>query len=164
MTETKTLWIEENIQQLKEGGLFTTIRTLGSPQGAWLLVDGRKVLNFCSNNYLGLANHPRVTEAAIAAIKKYGVGPGAVRTIAGTMDLHVELEKRLAAFKGVEDAITFQSGFSANIGAIPALVDKNDAIYSDELNHASIIDGCRLSGAKIIRYAHCDAEDLRRQD
>ena len=163
MTETKTLWIEENIQQLKEGGLFTTIRTLGSPQGAWLLVDGRKVLNFCSNNYLGLANHPRVTEAAIAAIKKYGVGPGAVRTIAGTMDLHVELEKRLAAFKGVEDAITFQSGFSANIGAIPALVDKNDAIYSDELNHASIIDGCRLSGAKIIRYAHCDAEDLRRQ-
>ena len=163
MTETKTLWIEENIQQLKQGGLFTTIRTLGSPQGAWLLVDGRKVLNFCSNNYLGLANHPRVTEAAIAAIKKYGVGPGAVRTIAGTMDLHVDLEKRLAAFKGVEDAITFQSGFSANIGAIPALVDKNDAIYSDELNHASIIDGCRLSGAKIIRYAHCDAEDLRRQ-
>ncbi|MBN2556786.1 MAG: glycine C-acetyltransferase [Anaerolineales bacterium] len=163
MTETKTLWIEENIQQLKQDGLFTTIRTLGSPQGAWLLVDGRKVLNFCSNNYLGLANHPRVTEAAIAAIKTYGVGPGAVRTIAGTMDLHVELEKRLASFKGVEDAITFQSGFSANIGAIPALVDKNDVIYSDELNHASIIDGCRLSGAKIIRYAHCDAEDLRRQ-
>lgn len=163
MTEAKIQWIDDNIQQLKSDGLFTTIRTLGSPQGAWLVVDGRKVLNFCSNNYLGLANHPRVVEAAKRAIDKYGVGPGAVRTIAGTMDLHVELEKRMAAFKGVEDAITFQSGFTANLGAIPALVGKDDVIYSDELNHASIIDGCRLSRATVIRYAHCDPDDLRRQ-
>jgi len=163
MTEAKIQWIEDNIEQLKSDGLFTTIRTLGSPQGAWLVVDGREVLNFCSNNYLGLANHPRVVEAAKRAIDSYGVGPGAVRTIAGTMDLHVELEKRMAAFKGVEDAITFQSGFTANLGAIPALVGKEDVIYSDELNHASIIDGCRLSRAKTIRYAHCDPEDLRRQ-
>lgn len=163
MTEAKIQWIDDNIQQLKADGLFTTIRTLGSPQGAWLVVDGRKVLNFCSNNYLGLANHPRVVEAAKRAIDEYGVGPGAVRTIAGTMDLHVELEKRMAAFKGVEDAITFQSGFTANLGAIPALVGKDDVIYSDELNHASIIDGCRLSRATVIRYAHCDPDDLRRQ-
>jgi len=163
MTEAKIQWIDDNIQQLKADGLFTTIRTLGSPQGAWLVVDGRKVLNFCSNNYLGLANHPRVVEAAKCAIDEYGVGPGAVRTIAGTMDLHVELEKRMAAFKGVEDAITFQSGFTANLGAIPALVGKDDVIYSDELNHASIIDGCRLSRATVIRYAHCDPDDLRRQ-
>jgi len=163
MTEKKIQWIEDNVQQLKQDGLFTTIRTLGSPQGAWLLVDGRKVLNFCSNNYLGLANHPRVVEATTRAIQTYGVGPGAVRTIAGTMDLHVELEKRLAAFKGVEDAITFQSGFTANLGTIPALVGKKDVIYSDELNHASIIDGCRLSGAKVIRFSHCDSDDLRKQ-
>ena len=109
---------------------------------------------------LGLANHPRIAAAAKKAIEKYGVGPGAVRTIAGTMSLHVELDNRLAAFKGVESAITFQSGFAANTGTIPALVGKGDAIFSDELNHASIIDGCRLSGAKIIRYAHCDVTDL----
>jgi glycine C-acetyltransferase len=95
-------------------------------------------------------------------VKKYGVGPAAVRSIAGTMDLHLELERRLAAFKGVEAAITFQSGFTANLGTIPALVSKEDAVFSDELNHASIIDGCRLSGAKIIRYAHCNPQDLDR--
>jgi glycine C-acetyltransferase len=125
-------------------------------------VDGRRVLNFCSNNYLGLANHPRLVEAARQAVEQYGVGPAAVRSIAGTMDLHVRLEQRLAAFKGVESAITFQSGFNANLGAIPALVGKGDAIFSDELNHASIIDGSRLSGAQIMRYAHCDPADLER--
>jgi glycine C-acetyltransferase len=125
-------------------------------------VDGKKVLNFCSNNYLGLANHPKVIQAAREAMDKYGVGPAAVRTIAGTMDLHVELERRLAAFKGVESAITFQSGFNANLATIPALVGKEDVIFSDELNHASIIDGCRLSGAKIIRYNHCDPQDLEK--
>jgi glycine C-acetyltransferase len=135
---------------------------LGSPQGAWLVVDGRRALNFCSNNYLGLANHPRLVQAAQEAIAKYGVGPGAVRTIAGTMDLHVKLDRRMAEFKGVEAAITFQSGFNANLGTIPALVGSEDVIFSDELNHASIIDGCRLSRAKIVRYAHCDPEDLER--
>jgi glycine C-acetyltransferase len=140
--------------------LLVHIRTISSPQGAWLTVDGKKVLNFSSNNYLGLANHPRLVEAAERAIKKYGIGPAAVRSIAGTMDLHLELEKRLAAFKGVESAVTFQSGFNANTATIPALVGKEDVVYSDELNHASIIDGCRLSGASIIRFNHCDAKSL----
>jgi len=156
----KLKWLDAELQNLHNAGLYNNIRTLGSPQGAWLVVDGKNVLNFCSNNYLGLANHPRIAAAAVEAIDKYGVGPGAVRTIAGTMSLHVELDKRLAAFKGVDSAITFQSGFAANTGTIPALVGKEDAIFSDELNHASIIDGCRLSGAKIIRYAHCDVTDL----
>ena len=159
----KTQWIVEELSNLKKSGLLTNIRTLSSPQGAWLVVDDKKVLNFCSNNYLGLANHPLLVESAKAAIDEFGVVPGAVRPIAGTMALHLELERRLAAFKGVEAAITFQSGFNANLAAIPALVSKEDVIYSDELNHASIIDGCRLSRAKVIRYAHCDADDLRVQ-
>src|SRR5574338_814667 len=133
---SKTDWIQQEIDALKEAGLYNRIRTIGSPQGAWLVVDGKEVLNFCSNNYLGLANHPRVVEAARAATKKYGVGPAAVRSIAGTTDLHVELEKRLAAFKGVEAAITFQSGFNANLATIPAIVGKEDVIVSDRLNHA----------------------------
>jgi len=159
---TKLQWIEDELKNLKDSGLYNRIRTLSSPQGAWLVVDGKRVLNFCSNNYLGLANHPRLVEAARKATEKYGVGPAAVRSIAGTMDLHIEMEQRMARFKGVEAAITFQSGFNANLATIQALVGKDDAIFSDELNHASIIDGCRLSGAKIIRYAHCDADDLRR--
>jgi len=158
----KLQWIQDELQKLKDDGLYNRIRTLSSPQGAWLVVDGKRVLNFCSNNYLGLANHPRIVQAVQEAVKKYGVGPAAVRSIAGTMDLHLELERRLAAFKGVEAAITFQSGFTANLGTIPALVGKDDAVFSDELNHASIIDGCRLSGAKIIRYAHCNPQDLDR--
>ena len=161
--EKRTQWISDELSNLKKSGLFTNIRTLSSPQGAWLVVDGKEVLNLCSNNYLGLANHPHLVESAKAAIDEFGVGPGAVRPIAGTMALHLELERRLAAFKGVEAAITFQSGFNANLAAIPALVSKEDVIYSDELNHASIIDGCRLSSAKVIRYAHCDADDLRMQ-
>ena len=159
----KLAWIDEELQTLRDKGLYNNIRTLESAQGAWLVVDGKKTLNFCSNNYLGLANHPRLVEAAHEAMDEYGVGPGAVRTIAGTMDLHVELEERLAEFKKVEAAITFQSGFTANLGTIPALVGKEDVIFSDELNHASIIDGCRLSRSKVIRYAHCEAEDLERQ-
>ena len=153
-------WIQQELDSLKEGGLYNRIRTLSSPQGAWLQVDGKKVLNFCSNNYLGLANHPQMVKAAQEATAKYGVGPGAVRSIAGTMDLHLELEKRMAKFKGVEAAITLQSGFSANLAAIPALVTKEDVLFTDELNHASIIDGCRLSGARIVKYAHADAADL----
>ena len=159
---SKLQWIQDELQSLKDAGLYNRIRTLSSPQGAWLVVDGVRVLNFCSNNYLGMANHPRLVQAAHQAVDKYGVGPAAVRTIAGTMDLHLELERRLAAFKGVEACITFQSGFTANLGAISALVGKDDAIFSDELNHASIIDGCRLSGAKTIRYAHCDPAGLQR--
>jgi glycine C-acetyltransferase len=160
---SKTDWITQEIESLKQAGLYNRIRTIGSPQGAWLVVDGKKVLNFCSNNYLGLANHPALVAAAKKATDEMGVGPAAVRSIAGTMTLHVELEKRLAAFKGVEAAITFQSGFAANIATIPALVGKEDVIFSDRLNHASIIDGCRLSGAKIIAYEHNDPASLETQ-
>lgn len=159
MTE-KLAWIDEELENLRKTGFYNKIRTLSSPQGAWLVVDGKKQLNFCSNNYLGLANHPKLVKAASEAMQKYGVGPGAVRTIAGTMDLHLELEKRMAAFKRVEAAITFQSGFAANGATIPALVGKEDVIFSDALNHASIIDGSRLSGARIVRYPHCDAKAL----
>ena len=153
---SKLDWLTQEIDGLKEQGLYNRIRTIGSAQGAWLIVDGKNVLNFCSNNYLGLANHPKIVEAAKEATKKYGVGPAAVRSIAGTMDLHVQLERRLAKFKGAEDVITFQSGFNANLGTISALVGKEDVIFSDRLNHASIIDGCRLSGAKIVAYEHND--------
>jgi glycine C-acetyltransferase len=126
------------------------------------VVDGKKVLNFCSNNYLGLANHPDLVRAAQEAVSHYGIGPAAVRSIAGTMDIHLQLEKRLAAFKRVEAAITFQSGFTANLATIPALVGKEDVIFSDELNHASIIDGSRLSAARIIRFGHANPADLER--
>ncbi|HEX6269298.1 MAG TPA: glycine C-acetyltransferase [Anaerolineales bacterium] len=153
---SKLDWLTQEIESLKEQGLYNRIRTISSAQGAWLTVDGKNVLNFCSNNYLGLANHPKIVEAAREATKKYGVGPAAVRSIAGTMDLHVQLEQRLAKFKGAEDVITFQSGFNANLGTISALVGKEDVIFSDRLNHASIIDGCRLSGAKIVAYEHND--------
>ena len=155
-----TDWIAQEIDQLKQAGMYNRIRTLGSPQGSWLIVDGQEMLNFCSNNYLGLANHPQLREAAKASIDRFGVGPGAVRTIAGTMEIHLELERRLAAFKNVEAAITFQSGFMANLAAIAALAGKEDVIFSDELNHASIIDGSRLSGARIVRYGHADPASL----
>ena len=159
----KLEWIETELQNLKEAGLYNRIRTLGSPQGAWLIVDGKRVLNFCSNNYLGLANHPRLLEAARKAMEKYGLGPAAVRSIAGTMELHLQFEERMAKFKRVDSSIALQSGFTANLATIPALVGKEDGIFSDELNHASIIDGSRLSGAQIVRYAHCDPADLKRQ-
>ncbi|MEW6084163.1 MAG: glycine C-acetyltransferase [Chloroflexota bacterium] len=157
---SKLDWLAQEIEGLKEQGLYNRIRTIGSAQGARIVVDGKDVLNFCSNNYLGLANHPKLIEAAKEATKKYGVGPAAVRSIAGTTDLHVQLEQRLAKFKGAEDVITFQSGFTANLGTISALVGKEDVIFSDRLNHASIIDGCRLSGAKIVAYEHNDAGAL----
>lgn len=160
---TKTNWIEQEIENLKSQGLYNNIRTIGSPQGAWLVVDGKKVLNFCSNNYLGLANHPDLITASKNATGELGIGPAAVRSIAGTTTLHIELEKRIAKFKGVESAITFQSGFTANLATIPALVSKEDVIFSDKLNHASIIDGCRLSGAKIIAYEHNDVKHLEEQ-
>lgn len=159
---TRLDWIQQELDDLKEAGLYNRIRTISSPQGAWLVVDGKRVLNFCSNNYLGLADNPDMKAAAKAAIDRYGCGPAAVRTIAGTLDLHLELERRVAAFKGVDAAITFQSGFTANLATIPALVGKEDVIFSDELNHASIIDGSRLSGARILRYAHNNPADLER--
>ncbi len=155
-------WIQQELSSLKEAGLYNRIRTLSSPQGAWLVVDGKRVLNFCSNNYLGLANHPKLVQAAQEIVTRYGVGPAAVRSIAGTMDLHLELERRMAAFKRVDAVISFQSGFTANLATLPALVGKEDVIFSDELNHASIIDGARLSAARIVRFAHADPLDLER--
>ena len=162
MASDKLAFIAEDIAALKEQGLFINIRTLQSPQGAWTAVDGKRVLNLCSNNYLGLANHPRLKEAAQRAIEAYGVGPAAVRSIAGTTDLHLQLEERLARFKGAEGVISFQSGFNANLAVIPALVEREDAIFSDELNHASIIDGSRLSRATIERFPHCDPAGLEK--
>lgn len=153
-------FISEELEKLKEAGLLIHIRTVEGPQGAWIVVDGRKVLNLSSNNYLGLANHPHIKLAAQKAIEAYGAGPAAVRTIAGTTSLHKELERKLAAFKGVESTITFQSGFCANLAVIPAIVGEGDVIFSDELNHASIIDGCRLSRAKVVRYKHANPGDL----
>ena len=161
MAQDRIEFIREDIKALQDQGLYVTIRTIGSPQEGWVTVDGKRVLNFCSNNYLGLANHPRLKEAAKKAIDDLGVGPGAVRSIAGTMSIHLELEKRLAEFKQVEGAVSFQSGFSANLAVIPALVGRDDIIFSDELNHASIIDGSRLSRAKIVRYEHCNPDSLR---
>jgi glycine C-acetyltransferase len=158
MTEWDFLSTE--LAALEHEGLLSHARTVESAQGAWITVDGKRVLNLCANNYLGLANHPRLREAAQAAIERFGVGPAAVRSIAGSLSLHHELEQRLAAFKGVEATLTLQSGFNANLAVIPALVQEDDAIFSDALNHASIIDGCRLSRAQVIRYRHCDPDDL----
>ena len=157
---SKMKFVDEELKRLKDEGLYVNIRVIESPQGPWVQIEGRRVLNLCSNNYLGLCSDPRLRAKAKEYIDKYGVGPGAVRTIAGTMSIHIELEKKLAAFKGAEAAIVVQSGFCANLSAIPPLVGKDDLIFSDELNHASIIDGCRLSRAEIVRYAHCDVKDL----
>jgi glycine C-acetyltransferase len=159
MTDKYT-FITAELARLRAEKLFINIRTMNSPADGWMVVDGKKVLNFCTNNYLGLANHPRLKAAAKAAVDAWGVGPAAVRTIAGTTQLHRDLEQRLAAFKGVEDALFVQSGFNANQAALPPLVGKGDVIFSDRLNHASIIDGARLSRAKIIVYEHADPADL----
>jgi len=161
-------FIREEMERLREEGLLINLRVMGSPADAWMVVDGKRALNLCTNNYLGLANHPRLKEAAKRAVDAWGVGAAAVRCIAGTQTLHVELERRLAEFKGVEDALYVQSGFCANQAVIPALVGRDretgaqDVIFSDRLNHASIIDGARLSGARIVVYEHCDVEDLER--
>jgi glycine C-acetyltransferase len=159
----KLQFILDERARLEREGLLINLRTIESPQAAWITVDGKKVLNLCSNNYLGMANHPQLKEAARNAIDRYGVGPAAVRTIAGTTVLHTELERKLAHFKRVEATISFQSGFNSNLATIPALVGKDDLIFSDELNHASIIDGCRLSGAPIIRFEHCNPASLEQK-
>jgi glycine C-acetyltransferase len=156
-------FIRDERARLEREGLLIRFRTLESPQGAWITVDGRKVLNLCSNNYLGLANHPALKEAAHKAIEDFGVGPAAVRTIAGSMSLHAELEEKLSRFKKAEAVVSFQSGFNSNLAVIPALVGREDAVFSDELNHASIIDGCRLSGASVVRYSHCSVESLKQK-
>jgi len=155
-------FLREEIDSLRDQGLYNTIRHIDGPQGPWLEIDGRQVLNFCSNNYLGLANDPRLVSAAKAALDRHGIGPGAVRSIAGTMAIHTELERRLAAFKGVEAAISLQSGFVANLGTISALVGEGDAVISDALNHASIVDGVRLCKASRYVYQHADVDDLER--
>jgi glycine C-acetyltransferase len=163
MSNDALSWIEQELAELAAKGLTANIRIIESPMDAWVTIGGRRMLNFCANNYLGLANHPRLREASKRAIDRYGIGPGAVRTIAGTMTLHVELERKLAEFKQAEACITFQSGFMANLATIPALMGEGDLIFSDELNHASIIDACRLSKARTIRYAHNNVDDLRRK-
>ncbi len=154
-------FIDEELNKLKESGLYNTIRTISDELSSTTVVNGKKVIDMCTNNYLGLANQKELKEAAKAMIEKYGVGPAAVRSIAGTTDKHLELEQKLAEFKHVEATIHLQSGFCANLGVIPALVGENDLIFSDELNHASIIDGCRLSKATIIRFKHSDVKDLK---
>lgn len=164
MSKVLNDFLETNLNELEEKGLLTTIDVLEDHgNGPIIKIDGKNLINFASNNYLGFATREELIEADIAATKKYGVGAGAVRTINGTLDIHRELEAKIAEFKGTEDAIAFQSGFNGNMGGIPAVMKKGDAILSDELNHASIIDGCRLSGAKIIRVAHQDMEDLEQK-
>src|SRR5699024_3445689 len=154
-------FLEENISDLKERGLYNEIDPVQGANGPVINIDGKKLINLSSNNYLGLATDERLKESAKDAVDSHGAGAGAVRTINGTLDLHLELEKKLAEFKGTEAVISYQSGFNCNMAAISAVMDKHDAILSDELNHASIIDGCRLSRAKIIRFNHSDMDDLR---
>lgn len=156
-------FLDENIADLKERGLYNEIDPVQGANGSKIIIEGKEFINLSSNNYLGLATDDRLKKVAKEAVDSHGVGAGAVRTINGTLDLHIDLEKQLAAFKGTEAAISFQSGFNCNMAAISAVMDKHDAILSDELNHASIIDGCRLSKAKIIRVNHSDMDDLRQK-
>ncbi|MGE7091245.1 glycine C-acetyltransferase [Lysinibacillus sp. NPDC048646] len=161
LSKVLNAFLDENLQALHDQGLYNEIDAVESANGPVIQVRGQQLINLSSNNYLGLATNEELKRIAKAATDKYGVGAGAVRTINGTLDLHVKLEEKLAEFKGTEAAISYQSGFNCNMAAISAVMDKNDAILSDQLNHASIIDGCRLSRAKIIAYNHSDMEDLR---
>jgi glycine C-acetyltransferase len=149
-------YLREQLNEFRANGTYQRLRELQGPCEPISKYDGKEVINLASNNYLGLANHPKLKEAAIAAIGKFGAGTGAVRTISGTLDMHMELERRIAAFKHVEACVVFQSGFTANAGTVSAVLGKEDHIVSDELNHASIIDGCRLSRAKIHVFPHAD--------
>ncbi len=155
-----TSFLRQEYEDLVRQELDWKLRVLVGPSAPWCIVDGKKVLMFCSNNYLGLSNHPKLKAAAIAAVETHGAGSGSVRPIAGTMDVHVELEKRLAGFKGADASLVYQTGFAANAGLIPQLAGKGDLIISDELNHGSIIDGVRLSQADRKVYRHSDADDL----
>lgn len=153
-------YLQEKIEELKDQGVYRKLPVFDGPNAARIRLNGKEVINLSSNNYLGFANHPRLKKAAIEAVEKYGVGAGAVRTIVGNMDIHEELERVLAEFKREEAVMVFQSGFNCNAGAIQAITDKGDVIISDELNHASIIDGVRLSRADKRVYKHSDMEDL----
>ncbi|NME07166.1 glycine C-acetyltransferase [Psychrobacillus sp. BL-248-WT-3] len=163
MSKVLNSFLTENLEQLKSQGLYNEIDPVEGANGPTIIVGGNELINLSSNNYLGLATNDELKRIAKVTIDKYGVGAGAVRTINGTLDLHVKLEEKLAEFKGTEAAISYQSGFNCNMAAISAVMDKNDAILSDQLNHASIIDGCRLSKAKIIPFNHSDMEDLRKK-
>jgi glycine C-acetyltransferase len=155
-------YLDAELDTLRSQGLYRRLRILDDRQQATSRFDGRSVVNLSSNNYLGLATHPRLVDRALDAIRTFGVGSGSVRTIAGTMAIHMELERRLAAFKQVEAVVVFQSGFAANAGTVSAILNKDDVIISDELNHASIIDGCRLSRAAIKVFPHKDVAAARR--
>lgn len=161
LSKALNTFLDENLQSLQDKGLYNEIDPVDGANGPIISVHGKHLINLSSNNYLGLATNEKLKQIAQEAIDKYGVGAGAVRTINGTLDLHVKLEEKLAQFKGTEAAISYQSGFNCNMAAISAVMDKEDAILSDSLNHASIIDGCRLSKAKIIAYNHSDMDDLR---
>lgn len=163
MSNILNTFVNENLEALKEQGLYNEIDPVEGANGPIITIRGKALINLSSNNYLGLATNEKLKEIAKQTIDTYGVGAGAVRTINGTLDLHVKLEQKLAEFKGTEAAISYQSGFNCNMAAISAVMDKNDAILSDQLNHASIIDGCRLSRAKIIAYNHSDMDDLRQK-
>lgn len=156
-------FLNDNIADLKQRGLYNEIDTVQGANGPLIKIEGKELINLSSNNYLGLATDERLKNVAKEAVDSHGVGAGAVRTINGTLDLHSNLEKTIAKFKGTEAVISYQSGFNCNMAAISAVMDKNDAILSDALNHASIIDGCRLSKAKIIPFAHSDMNDLRQK-
>jgi len=156
-------YLSDELNQLKQKGTHFRLRVLDDEQAPVCHFDGRKVINLASNNYLGLTTHPKLREAALEAIRKYGVGSGAVRTIAGTMRIHMELEERIARFKNVEACVVFQSGFTANAGTVSSILGKDDFIISDELNHASIIDGARLSRAKILVFRHKDLAHAEEQ-
>ncbi len=156
-------FLSDELNTLKQKGTYFKLRVLDDEQAPVCHFDGRKVINLASNNYLGLTTHPKLREAALEATRKYGVGSGAVRTIAGTMKIHVELEEKIARFKKVEACVVFQSGFTANAGTVSSFLGKDDYIISDELNHASIIDGCRLSRAKILVYRHKDVAHAEEQ-
>lgn len=160
-SQSLSAFLQDNLTELKEQGLYNTIQPLESPNGPLITIQGREFVNLSSNNYLGLANDDRLKQAAIRATTDFGTGSGAVRSINGTLALHVELEEKLAQFKGTEAVLTYQSGFNCNMAAISAVMGAGDAILSDELNHASIIDGCRLTKAKVIRFNHSDMDDLR---
>src|SRR5438270_1028348 len=162
ITEKKTKFLEDELEQLRQQRLFRPLRVLGAPQDTETVVDGKRVLNLSSNNYLGLTTHPKLKSAMVTATDEWGVGSGAVRTIAGTMAVHEELERRLAAFKHTEASLVLQSGFTANLGVLQSLVGEGDVIISDELNHASIIDGIRLSKAERSIFKHRDLDDLER--
>src|SRR5499426_3710312 len=155
-------YLDAELNELRAQGLFRPLRVLDGEQKAHTSIDHRSVVNLSSNNYLGLATHPRLREAALEATRTLGVGSGSVRTIAGTMDIHMDLERRLAAFKKTEAVVVFQSGFAANAGTVAAVLSKDDFVVSDELNHASIIDGCRLSRAAISVFPHKDVDAARR--